>query len=130
MEEARDRRLAWGGTARQAAEAARELVLAQHPPLPLTLIAEAVAAVVPDPEGLAAARGELPAYWGGKLRLATAEELAESLAYSLRFNEGGRRRPVGHEFLAPLAAAQLVRHLAMAGYVVMKRPPAPRHSTP
>jgi hypothetical protein len=47
MQAARDRCLAAGGTARQAAEAVRLVALAQGPALPATLIAEAVAAVVP-----------------------------------------------------------------------------------
>jgi hypothetical protein len=55
MEEARDRCLARGGTPRAAAMAAREVAVAHRPALPARMIAEAVAAVVPDPR-----RGRLP----------------------------------------------------------------------
>ncbi|GGC71854.1 hypothetical protein GCM10011504_56860 [Siccirubricoccus deserti] len=47
MQVARDRCLAAGGTGRQAAEAVRLVALAHGLALPATLIAEAVAAVVP-----------------------------------------------------------------------------------
>lgn len=128
MEAARDRCLAWGGDARAAAEAAREVALAHLPALPLRMIAEAVSAAVPDPEGLGAAMpAALAAADGTALRPATAEELSEALCYALRFNERGRPRRTGVEQMAPLAAAQLVRHLALARFVVLRRPPLAPH---
>jgi hypothetical protein len=60
MQAARDRCLAAGGTVRQAAEAVRLVALAHCPALPATLIAEAVAEVVPP-----AARGARPRRRGG-----------------------------------------------------------------
>lgn len=58
-----------------------------------------------------------------ELRPATAEEIAESIAFSLRF--GGRRR-VHHAdgVMAQITAERLVRHLQASGYVLMKRPNA------
>jgi hypothetical protein len=54
MEAARKRVLAQGRDASAADAAAREVALAHYPALPLPLIAEAVAAVIPDPQGFAA----------------------------------------------------------------------------
>ena len=57
------------------------------------------------------------------LRPATAEEIAESLAFSLRFD--GRKR-VNHAdaMMARIVAERLVRHLEASGFVLMKRPGA------
>ena len=125
MTEARDRRLAWGGDARAAAQAAAEVARAHHPALPMRMLAEAVAAVVPDPEGRP---DRPPPDWHGEaLRPATEQEVAESLSYALRFGADGKPRRTGAEQLAPLAAAQLVRHLERARFVVMRRPAARPH---
>lgn len=125
MEAARDRRLAWGGDAQAAAQAAREVARAHHPALPLGMIEEAVACVVPDAEG----RPGAPAQpWEGEaLTPATAQEVAESLAYALRFGADGRPRRTGVEHIAPLAAAQLVAHLGQSRFVVMRRPRLAQH---
>lgn len=53
--------------------------------------------------------------------------MAEALCYALRFNEQGKPRRTGAEHVAPLAAAQLVRHLALARFVVLRQPPLPPH---
>ena len=125
MAAARDRRLAWGGDARAAARAAAEIARAHHPALPMRMIAEAVAAVVPDPQGHPEAS---PPDWNGEaLRPASEQEVAESLSYALRFGADGKPRRTGAEQLAPLAAAQLVRHLERARFVVMRRPAARPH---
>lgn len=125
MTAARDRCLAWGGDARAAARDAAEIARAHHPALPMRMIAEAVAAVVPDPQGRS---GSPPPDWNGEpLRPATEQEVAESLSYALRFGADGKPRRTGAEQLAPLAAAQLVRHLERARFVVMRRPAARPH---
>ncbi len=61
---------------------------------------------------------------------ASAEEVAEALAYALRHDERGkpRRTSAGWDFAAGIAAEHLVQHLTRAGFVVMKRRPRPAHS--
>ncbi len=125
MEAARDRRLAWGGDSRSAARAVREVVRAHYPALPMRMIAEAVGAILPDPQGRPATA---PEWQGEALRPAAPQEVAESLSYALRFGADGKPRRTGTEHLAPLAAAQLVRHLESARFVVMRRPPARPHA--
>jgi hypothetical protein len=115
-----NRALHWGRGAEGAALAARDVVWARYPSLPLTMIADAVAAVVPDPAGLSAARGEAPMRHGEPLRAVTPDEIAQSLAYALRFDDRGKPRRTGYEATAALAAAQLAPHLARSGGVVMR----------
>jgi hypothetical protein len=66
----------------------------------------------------------------GSLAPASAEEVAEALAYALRHDERGkpRRTSAGWDFAAGIAAEHLVQHLARAGFVVMKRRPRPAHT--
>ena len=86
-----------------------------------------VAAVMPDPFGRQAAHGRAPAPVDGQLRHVDATEVRETLAYALRFTADGKRRRAGWEFAAPLAAAQLVSHLALSGFVMMRRHQAKPH---
>jgi hypothetical protein len=51
------RMLAWGRDALAARDAVLEVLLARRPGLPLPMLAEAVAAVVPDAEGLPRSSG-------------------------------------------------------------------------
>ena len=53
---------------------------------------------------------------------ASAEDLAEALAFALRF-EGRKRVNDAGEFMAAIVAKRLVRYLERSGFVVMKRPP-------
>jgi hypothetical protein len=46
----------------------------------------------------------------------------------MRFDERGNARRTGHEYAAHLAARQLVSHLAMANFVVMRRPAGEPHT--
>ena len=64
---------------------------------------------------------------GQWLRPASQQEVADSLAYALRFDASGKARRTGVEYAAQAAAEQLVRQLSMSGYVMMRRggPPAP-----
>ncbi len=57
------------------------------------------------------------------LRPATAEEIAQSLSYALRY-EGRKRVHHADEVMARITAERLVRHLEQSGYVLMKRPAA------
>ena len=55
------------------------------------------------------------------LREATVEEIVESLAFALRY-EGRKRVNHADETMARITADRLVRHLAEAGFVLMRRP--------
>jgi hypothetical protein len=57
-----------------------------------------------------------------KLTPADSKDLADAIAFSLRF-EGGKRVQQADEYMAAIAAERVVRHLERAGFVVMKRPP-------
>ena len=57
------------------------------------------------------------------LRPASPDELAETLAFALRY-EGRKRVPQADDLMARIAAERLVRHLERSGFVVMKRPAA------
>jgi hypothetical protein len=63
------------------------------------------------------------------LRPATANEIAEALSYALPYNSRGKPTHDSREILAKLVSDRLVEHLTMSGFVVLKKPPAPRHST-
>jgi hypothetical protein len=55
------------------------------------------------------------------LREASVEEIVESLAFALRY-EGRKRVNHADETMARITADRLVRHLAEAGFVLMRRP--------
>jgi hypothetical protein len=58
-----------------------------------------------------------------RLTPASSDDLAQALAFALRFN--GRKRAHGAgEIMAQIVAERLVEHLERSGFVVMKRPPA------
>lgn len=59
---------------------------------------------------------------------ANAAEIVESLAYALRYDQRGKPRPSGWEFMATLAAERLVEHLYKSGFVVLKAKTRPPHS--
>jgi hypothetical protein len=63
----------------------------------------------------------------GKLAPADPDDLAEALAFALRF-EGRKRVHSADEIMAEIVAKRLVEYLARAGFVVMKRPPLGGHS--
>jgi len=125
LETARERAFAWGRDALAAADAVRHLLVACRPSLPWTMIDEAVAAVVPDAEGLTCRLQR--AAETDALSPATRQEIAEVLSYALRFNAEGKPRRTGHDLIAPLAAAQLVDQLLRSNMVVMRKPPAQPH---
>jgi hypothetical protein len=58
-----------------------------------------------------------------KLRPAAAEEIAESIAFALRY-EGRKRVTHADEMMARITADRLVRHLRGSGFVVMRLPDA------
>ncbi len=56
------------------------------------------------------------------LRLATAEEVQQTLAFSLRFR-GGKRVHDADEMMARIVADRLIEHLRISGFVyVMWKP--------
>jgi hypothetical protein len=57
-----------------------------------------------------------------RLTLASPDDLAQALAFALRFNGRKRIRGAG-EIMAQIVAERLVEHLERSGFVVMKRPP-------
>ena len=59
---------------------------------------------------------------------ATRDELKTGLAYALRFDDRGKAHRLASDSMADAAAELLVRYLERAGFVVMKKPPAPNHS--
>jgi len=62
------------------------------------------------------------------LRPATPDEIAETLAFALRY-EGRKRVHHADDAMAQIAAVRLVRHLERSGFVVMKKPPSPDPTT-
>ena len=62
-----------------------------------------------------------------QLRPATAQEIADSLSFALRY-DGRKRVHQADEFMARIAAERLVQHLERSGFVLMKQPPGPAHS--
>lgn len=57
------------------------------------------------------------------LRPASAEEIAESLSFALRYN-GRKRVHDAADAMARITADRLVRHLQQSGFVIMKSAPA------
>jgi hypothetical protein len=57
-----------------------------------------------------------------QLRPATPNEIADTLAFALRY-DGRRQHHRADQLMAQLMAEHLVQHLARSGFVVMKRPP-------
>ncbi len=62
-----------------------------------------------------------------QLRPATAQEIADSPSFALRY-DGRKRVHQADEFMARITAERLVQHLERSGFVLMKQPPAPAHS--
>jgi hypothetical protein len=59
---------------------------------------------------------------GEKLSPATPDDLAQALAFALRFS-GRKRVHNADQFMAEITARRLVEHLRLSGFVVMKKPP-------
>ena len=59
------------------------------------------------------------------LSLATDDDLHQTLSYARRLDVRGNRARIGGELVAQIAAKRLVVALKQAGYVIMKKPPAP-----
>jgi hypothetical protein len=59
---------------------------------------------------------------------ADPDDVCRALAFALTF-DGRRRFRHAEELTARITAEHLARYLALAGFVVMKKPPRPGHST-
>jgi hypothetical protein len=57
-----------------------------------------------------------------RLTPAAPEDLADALAFALRF-DGRKRKHDAAEMMARIVAKRLVEHLERSGFVVMKKPP-------
>ena len=62
------------------------------------------------------------------LRPASAEEIADTLSFALRY-EGRKRVHHADDAMARITAERLVRHLERCGFVLMKRPPGAAPTT-
>lgn len=62
------------------------------------------------------------------LRPATRDEVSQALGYALQSNRSGKSHRHATEMTARIAADVLAEHLELAGFVVMKKPPAQAHS--
>ncbi|MGG5890696.1 hypothetical protein ACLF3G_26735 [Falsiroseomonas sp. HC035] len=111
-------------TAAEACGLARGLC----PRLPTTALDEAVTALLIELD--ACASPAPPDLDGHGLRPADPAEVADSLAYAMRFDERGRARRTGVEYASKIAAEQLVQRLLASGFVLMRRAPTAPHRTP
>ena len=57
-----------------------------------------------------------------RLTPASSEDLADALAFALRYSGRKRTHDAG-EMMAAIVAKRLVEHLERSGFVVMKKPP-------
>lgn len=62
------------------------------------------------------------------MRPATPEEIADALAFALRY-EGRKTTRDADRMMADIVSARLVRHLERSGFVVMKKPGLAPHSS-
>lgn len=64
------------------------------------------------------------------LKPASRADLLESLSFALRYNRAGKRVADRDSLTANAAAEHLADALDRAGFVVMKKNPAPAHTVP
>ncbi|MGG5823769.1 hypothetical protein [Falsiroseomonas sp. HW251] len=111
----------------EAAAEARGLGRGMQPALPASAIDAALNDILRSVGAYQAPPGPVE-HDGRRLLPAAPEEVADALAYAMRFNERGKARRTGLEYASKLAAAELVRHLLASGFVLMRHSPAPHHS--
>jgi hypothetical protein len=56
-------------------------------------------------------------------------DVAQSLAFALLYS-GRKRTRDADAMMADIVAKRLAEHLRRSGYVIMRRPPGPGHTTP
>jgi hypothetical protein len=111
----------------EAAAEARGLGRGLQPPLPASVTAGAVADILKS-LGAYQPRPEVVELDGQTLRPVSPEDVADALAYAMRFNDQGKARRTGWEYAAQMAADHLVRQLQASGIIFMRRPTPPRHT--
>lgn len=62
------------------------------------------------------------------LRPTTPQEVADTLAFALQFN-GRKRVHTADGMMAQITAERLVESLTRSGFVLMRKPAAPAHSS-
>lgn len=105
----------------EAAAEARGLGCGMQPALPVSVVDAAVHDIMRE-VGIRLPSEEPVEHAGQTLRQVTPEEVADSLAYAMRFNERGKARRTGHEYMSHVAADQLVQHLLLSGYIILRCP--------
>ncbi len=64
-----------------------------------------------------------------RFTIAAPEDLADALAFALRF-DGRKRKHDAAEIMSRIVAKRLVGHLERSGFVVMRKPPIGGSSPP
>jgi hypothetical protein len=111
----------------EAAAEARGLAHGIQPRAPRGAVLDAVAGILRDLGAYEPPPAAPLLLTNEPLRPASREEVADALAFAMRFNEHGKARRTGWEYAAQLAADQLVSGLERAGFVLMRGPGTPRH---
>jgi hypothetical protein len=60
---------------------------------------------------------------------AAADDVLSALAFGMTYSRGKNRSRPAHEIAINTVAQMIYTHLTEAGYVIMKKPPAPPPST-
>lgn len=104
----------------EASAEARGLGRGLQPALPASTVEASVSEILRD-LGAYQPQPRAQEIGGQWLRPAGPEEVADPLAYAMRFDSTGKARRTGAEYAAKVAAEQLLRQLTMSGFVVMRR---------
>lgn len=113
---------------REAAAEARGLARGLCPRLPTAAMDEAMKGLLIELDAYAPPMP--PDLDSQGLRPADPAEVADSLAYAMRFDERGKARRTGVEYASKIAAEQLVQRLLASGFVLMRRAPTAPYRTP
>ncbi len=66
---------------------------------------------------------------GPALRAAAADDVLSALEFGMTYSRGKSRSRAADEIARKTVAQMIYDHLILAGFVVMKKPAAPAHST-
>ena len=104
----------------EAAAEARGVCRGMQPALPETVVDQAVRAVLKDFD-LLLPQPETVVLGDRRLVVAEPHEVADSLTCGMRFEERGKACRTGVEYLAKVAAENLVGQLTASGLVIMRK---------